>query len=188
MNGFRAWHIALLGGIIGLLILFYNGLWGDPTALPPVIISEPASEFSGPALYEEREIKLSDYKGKVVVLNFWASWCQECKLEHQTLLALRRRFANEPNFVMLGVNYQDEERLAKAYLEEHGNNFAHVRDLKGKISIDYGVYGVPETFVIDQNGIIRHKEIGPIIGDTYANLVKNVIEPLLRGEPPAQVS
>ncbi|MFQ5598323.1 MAG: redoxin domain-containing protein [Nitrospiria bacterium] len=179
MKGFRTWHFFLLTGILGLLVLFYKGLWGDPTALPPVIISEPAPEFVAPALLEEKEVTLSDHLGKVVVLNFWASWCAECKLEHRFLLAINKRFKNNPDFVMYGVNYQDKDNLAKEYLAMHGNNFEHVVDLKGAISIDYGVYGVPETFVIDREGVIRHKQIGPVMGDVYSHMVENIIEPLL---------
>ncbi|MFQ5949320.1 MAG: redoxin domain-containing protein [Nitrospiria bacterium] len=179
MRGFQSWHIVLLAGILGLLAIFYQGLWGNPSFIPPVIVSTPAPEISGPDLYRGTAVSLSHHKGKVVVLNFWASWCQECKLEHQSLLAIKKRFGEDPNFIMLGINYQDHEDLAKKYLQEHGNNFDHVRDLDGKISIDYGVYGVPETFVIDQQGIIRHKQIGPIIGEVYTNMVENIIEPLL---------
>lgn len=179
MKGFRTWHFFLLAGLIGLIALFYQGLWGDPTVLPPVIISEPAPDITAPALYEAKQISLREHRGKVVVLNFWASWCQECKLEHKFLLAINKRVESNPKFVMYGVNYQDKDDLAKAYLEQYGNNFEHMVDLKGKISIDYGVYGVPETFVIDQKGIIRHKQIGPIMGDVYSDIVQNVIEPLL---------
>lgn len=179
MKAFQTWHLFLLGGLIGLIALFYQGLWGDPTKLPPVIISEPAPDFTAPSLYKAENITLSDHLGKVVVLNFWASWCQECKLEHKFLLAINKRFEDNPDFVMYGVNYQDKDDLAKAYLDLHGNNFEHMVDLKGRISIDYGVYGVPETFVIDRKGVIRHKEIGPILGDTYSDLIKNVIVPLL---------
>jgi cytochrome c biogenesis protein CcmG, thiol:disulfide interchange protein DsbE len=181
MSGLRSWHVFLLAGILFLVFIFYQGLWGNPSFIPPVIVQTAAPEITGPELYQGRPVSLSEFKGKVVVLNFWASWCVECKLEHQSLLAINKRFSENPNFVMIGVNYQDKEDLAKQYLLEHGNNFQHVRDLKGRISIDYGVYGVPETFVIDQNGIIRHKQIGPIVGDAYSNLVENVIEPLLKG-------
>jgi len=179
--GIRGWQIALLAGILGLIILFYKGLWGNPNFIPPVIVGTPAPEITAPDLYQPKEVSLSQFRGKVVVLNFWASWCLECKLEHQNLLAIKKRYADNPNFVMLGVNYQDKEDLARQYLQEHGNNFEHVRDVKGRISIDYGVYGVPETFVIDQNGVIRHKQIGPIVGETYTYLVEGLIEPLLNG-------
>ncbi len=179
MKLLRAWHMLLVVGLFGLIILFYKGLWGDPTALPPVIIREPAPDFNAPSLYGEKKIRLSDYRGKVVVLNFWASWCLECKEEHKFLLAINKRFENNPDFVMYGVNYQDKDHLAKQYLDQLGNNFEHMVDLKGRISIDYGVYGVPETFVIDKRGIIRHKQVGPVMGDVFSDLVKNTIEPLL---------
>jgi cytochrome c biogenesis protein CcmG/thiol:disulfide interchange protein DsbE len=178
----KAWQIFLPFAILTLVIVFYHGLYGNPSYIPPVIINTPASDFSAPELYEGKTIRLSDYKGKVVVLNFWASWCKECALEHPSLLEIVERYKSNPDFVMLGVNYQDKENLAKEYLRQHGNNFTHVRDFSGKVSIDYGIYGVPETFVIDQKGMIRHKSIGPIIGNTYTNLTEKIIEPLLKGE------
>ncbi len=178
----RAWHVTLSLTILGLVYIFYRGLYGNASYIPPVIINTPAHEIVGPELYEGKEIRLSDYKGKVVVLNFWASWCRECALEHSSLLEMNERYKDNPQFVMLGINYQDKEDLAKGYLKQHGNNFTHIRDLSGKISIDYGIYGVPETFVIDQKGMIRHKSIGPIIGENYRRLVEEIIEPLLKGE------
>jgi len=182
MKSISSWHIFLLLGLFGLFFIFYQGLWGDPSALPPVIIAEPASDFIAPELYKKENIVLSEHLGKVVVLNFWASWCLECKLEHKFLLALNKHYEDNPDFVMYGVNYQDKDHLAQAYLKQHGNNFEHVVDLKGKISIDYGVYGVPETFVIDKKGIIRHKHIGPIVGDDYSDFIKTKIDPLLAEE------
>lgn len=178
----RLWHIVLLASIFGLVALFYEGLWGNPSYIPPVLVGQSAPSFAGPQLEKGGTLSLDQYRGKVVVLNFWASWCQECRLEHASLLEINKRFGQNPNFVMLGVNYQDKENLAMGYLAELGNNFIHVRDLTGRISIDYGVYGVPETYVIDQQGVIRHKAIGPIIGPTYNHLVNDVIEPLLRGQ------
>jgi len=178
----KTWQVFLPLVIVCLLVVFYHGLYGNPSYIPPVIVNTPAPDFIAPELYEGKAVRLLDYKGKVVMLNFWASWCRECALEHPSLLEINQRYANDPRFVMLGVNYQDKENLAKEYLEQHGNNFQHVRDFSGKISIDYGIYGVPETFVIDQQGMIRHKSIGPILGETYTNLIKEVIEPLLKGE------
>ncbi|HLG21755.1 MAG TPA: redoxin domain-containing protein [Candidatus Manganitrophaceae bacterium] len=178
----RLWHVVLMAGLLGLLALFYQGLWGNPTYIPPVLIGAAAPNFAGPDLDTGEVLSLDRFKGKVVVVNFWASWCVECKLEHPSLLEINKRFGRDPNFVMLGVNYQDKIELARGYLQEHGNSFRHIQDPDGKISIDYGVYGVPETFVIDQKGMIRHKQIGPIIGAAYTNLVENIIQPLLRGE------
>ncbi len=183
MRAWRAWHILLLSGISGLLYIFYTGLWGNPSYIPPVIVNTPAPGFTAPELYEGKPISLNQFKGKVVMLNFWASWCQECALEHAFLLEINDKFSKNPNFVMLGINYQDREALAKEYLKEHGNNFQHVRDETGTISIDYGVYGIPETFIIDPQGMIRHKSIGPIVGANYTHLIEKVIQPLLAGQP-----
>jgi cytochrome c biogenesis protein CcmG/thiol:disulfide interchange protein DsbE len=180
----RGWHIAVIVGVIGLLSLFYKGLWGNPQYIPPVLIGKPAPEFSGPDLYTGETLSLTQFQGKVVMVNFWASWCLECRDEHPNLLAIQKQFGDHPDFVMLGINYQDEEENAKKYLEVYGNAFRHVRDPDGKISIDYGVYGVPETFVFDRQGIIRYKHIGPIIGPTYPQLTNQVILPLLQGQPP----
>jgi len=185
---FRVWHLFLSLAIVGLIVILYHGLYQNPSYIPPVIINTPAPEIVGPELYQGKEIRLSDYKGKVVVLNFWASWCRECALEHSSLLEMNRRYQANPQFVMIGVNYQDKEDLAKEYLKQHGNNFIHVRDPSGKISIDYGIYGVPETFVIDQSGMIRYKSIGPLIGETAAGLMKDIIEPLLKGLPLSPLS
>ena len=180
----RGWHITLVLGVVGLLTLFYEGLWGDPKALPTVLIGTPAPVFAGPEVHSGELISSNRFQGKVIVINFWASWCQECKLEHKNLLEINERFSKNPNFVMLGINYQDNEKDALKYLEVYGSNFQHVRDLKGAIAIDYGVYGVPETFVFDQQGIIRYKQIGPIIGPAYPHLTDKIIQPLLNGQTP----
>ena len=116
-----------------------------------------------------------------MLVNFWASWCQECKLEHDNLLRLHDDYKHHPEFVMVGINYQDEEPEARAYLQRYGSSFSHVRDVNGTLAIDFGVYGVPETFVIDKRGVIRHKWIGPISDDVYADLTQNILTPLLEG-------
>ena len=163
--------------------MFYKGLWGDPRAIPTVLIGTQARPFSAPQLETGETLTLAGLQNKVILLNFWASWCLECRDEHPNLLALQKRFGDHPDFVMLGVNYQDREQDAKKYLEVYGNNFRHIRDLKGAISIDYGVYGVPETFVIDRQGTILFKYIGPLIGPTYTHLTENILQPLLQGRP-----
>lgn len=180
----RGWHIALMVGIVGLISLFYLGLWGDPRAIPSVLVGSAAPNFSGPEVNTGEIISLCHFSGKVVVLNFWASWCLECQQEHENLLAINRRFGDDPKFVMLGINYQDREEDARKYLKVFGNNFQHVRDLKGTTSIDFGVYGVPETFVLDPQGIIRYKQVGPIVGLAYTHLTDKVIQPLMQGTPP----
>lgn len=179
----RLTQAILLIVLFGLLALFYQGLWGDPRSLPTVLIGTKAPSFEGPDVETGETISFEQFRGKVVLLNFWASWCYECKVEHQDILRLHREFQQYPDFVMLGVNYQDKIPDALAYLRRHGSTFRHVRDVTGSLAIDYGVYGVPETFVIDRDGIIRHKWVGPIVGPTYTNLTQKVLLPLLKGAP-----
>ena len=180
----QTWHVFLVLGVFSLLALFYQGLWGDPRHIPSVLVGQPAQSFSAVDLHSGEMVSLDQYRGKVVVLNFWASWCQECRLEHENLLAINRRFGDHPEFVMLGVDYQDTVKAALAYLRRYGSNSRHVRDTGGVISIGYGVYGVPETFVLDQQGVIRFKHVGPIMGAVYSHLTEEIIVPLLKGELP----
>ena len=175
----RGLQIFLVVGLLALFALFYQGLWGDPRSIPTVLIGTAAPTFTGPDVESGETISLDQYKGKVVLLNFWASWCYECKVEHKDILRLHQQFKDHPDFVMLGVNYQDKLPDAQQYLKTYGSSFRHVRDIKGTLAIDYGVYGVPETFVIDQQGIIRHKWVGPIVGHVYTNLTERVLTPLL---------
>ena len=181
----RITQITMVGILLALLILFYQGLWGDPRHIPTVLVGTEAPSFAGPDVETGKPLSSDQFQGKVIVLNFWASWCYECKVEHENILRLHKEFKDHPNFVMLGVNYQDEVPDAKAYLKQFGSTFRHVRDVKGALAIDYGVYGVPETFVIDQQGIIRHKWVGPIVGEVYTNLTEKVLNPLLNQSPTA---
>jgi cytochrome c biogenesis protein CcmG/thiol:disulfide interchange protein DsbE len=176
-------QLTLVVVLLGLFALFYQGLWGDPRHIPTVLIGTDAPMVEGPDVETGQTISLEQFKGKVILLNFWASWCYECKVEHESVLQLHQLFKDDPNFVMLGINYQDKLPDAKKYLKEYGTTFSHMRDLKGQLAIDYGVYGVPETFVIDQQGKIRYKYVGPVTGHMYTTITQNVIAPLLKGEP-----
>jgi cytochrome c biogenesis protein CcmG, thiol:disulfide interchange protein DsbE len=180
----RIWHVVVVATLIGLFLLFYEGLWGDPSAIPTVLIGTPAPTFSGPNVVTGDTIDLTKYRGKVVMINFWASWCQECRVEHENLLALYNQFRTNPDFVMLGIDYQDKLEDAREYLDIHSSPFQQVRDVNGTISIDYGVYGVPETFIIDKQGVIRHKQVGPIVGPSYNLLTERVLPTLLQGPGP----
>lgn len=177
----RGWQVTLVVALLGLFVLFYQGLWGNPRYIPTILVGTPAPVFAAPQVGVSEELSMDQFKGKVVFLNFWASWCLECRLEHTNLLALNEQFSRDQNFVMLGVNYQDKEPDAIEYLKTYGSSFRHVRDLKGSIAFDYGVYGVPETFVIDQHGVIRCKTIGPIVGSVYANYTQRILPALLQG-------
>lgn len=136
------------------------GLKLDPKKVPSPFIDKPAPEFSLPQLMSpEASVGTADMRGKVWLLNVWASWCVSCRAEHPLFNAL----AETGEVEILGLNYKDERADAIRWLDRLGNPYSHIAfDLKGQVGIDWGVYGVPETFVIDKKGVVRYKHIGPV--------------------------
>ena len=143
-----------------LTVLLAVGLRLDPREVPSPYIGKSAPAFTLPTLYQSGSyISPADLKGKVWLLNVWASWCGACRAEHNVL----NRLVKNHQVEIVGLNYKDGSREAKQWLKKLGNPYAKVAvDQEGLAGIDWGVYGVPETFVIDQNGIIRYKNIGPV--------------------------
>ncbi len=150
------------------------GLKLDPREVPSPLIDKPAPGFTAALLARpEVTIRREDMLGKVWLLNVWASWCVACREEHPVLVAYSRR-AGVPIY---GLNYKDKRADALAWLGELGDPYAaSLSDPEGRIGIDFGVYGVPETFVIDRQGVVRMKQIGPV---TPA-VLRDKIDPLLR--------
>jgi len=134
---------------------------GDPDAIPSALVGRPAPPFELPPLEGTGlpGLASADLKGRVTVVNVFASWCGPCRLEHPQLIEL----AEDDRIHLVGINYKDVTRNAVGFLDELGNPYAAIGvDSNGRAAIDWGVYGVPETFVVDADGIIRHKQIGPI--------------------------
>ncbi len=154
-------YLLPLGLFIGLVILFIYGLQNDPRRIPSPLIDKPAPAFNLPTLHTpETNIQLEDLKGQVSLINVWASWCAACRTEHPLLVNARTKDAS---LNLYGLNYKDKREDALQWLEQLGNPYIEsAYDEAGSIGIDYGVYGVPETFVLDKQGIIRYKHIGPI--------------------------
>jgi len=151
----------------------YVGLSLDPREVPSPLVGKAAPAFTLPQLRDpSKKFSPQDMKGKVWLLNVWASWCSACKEEHLVLMDLSRQ-----NLVPIyGMDYKDKREDGLAVLREAGDPYTlAVSDIEGRIGIDYGVYGVPETYVIDKQGIIRYKQIGPV---TAQNLRDKII-PLL---------
>lgn len=180
----KVWKIAIIVGLVAFIALFYQGLFLNPREAVRVdqLQGTKGMPFSAQELNTGETFSLEQYKGKVVLLNFWASWCTECRTEHNNLLALNNAFGKDPNFVMLGVVYQDKPEAAKDFLRRLGSNYPHLADPSGKIAMDYGVYGVPESFLIDRNGVIRCKLAGPMIGDQLDKVAYRWLTPMLKGQ------
>ena len=143
-----------------LIVLLGYGLTRRPDILPSAFIDKPAPAFDLPTLASDRErISAADLKGSVTLVNVWASWCVACRAEHELITAVSRR----TGVPVVGLNYKDTKEDALRWLGRYGNPFAVVAfDPSGAVGIDWGVSAVPETFVIDAEGIIRYKVVGPI--------------------------
>jgi cytochrome c biogenesis protein CcmG/thiol:disulfide interchange protein DsbE len=159
-----------------LVVFLAIGLKLDPREVPSPLVGKPAPDFTLPVLDEPAaQFSPDDYLGKVWLLNVWASWCSGCRVEHDLLLQL----AGTGLVPIVGMDYKDTDVDARRWLKGLGNPYEIVvTDVDGKAGIDWGVYGVPETFVIDKKGIIRHKHIGPVteaaINETILPLVQNL--------------
>lgn len=162
----------VLFALLGLLLAY--GLRLDPRKIPSPLVNKPLPAFSLPTLDDpKRIVAKDDLKGQPVLINVWASWCSACRDEHPLLVDLSRSGAVR----IVGLNYKDQPNDARGVLARDGNPYSIVLvDADGRTGIDWGVYGVPETFVVDRDGIIRYKHIGPITPDA----LKNSILPLVR--------
>ena len=139
----------------------WKGLSHDPREIKSVLIDKPAPAFTLDVLGSpERKFSPAEFRGKVWLLNVWGSWCASCVAEHPVLIA----FSKSSSVPLVGFNWKDKPDAAKAWLAKHGGDpyTFSVADLDGRVAIDYGVYGAPETFVIDREGVIRYKHIGPM--------------------------
>jgi cytochrome c biogenesis protein CcmG, thiol:disulfide interchange protein DsbE len=153
---------------------FAVGLRLNPREVPSPLIGKPAPAFNLAVLAKpETRIAAADLRGKVWVLNVWASWCVPCRIEHPQITEL----AKTSGVPVYGLNYKDKPADATAWLAKFGDPFAAtLSDLDGLVGIEYGVYGVPETFIVDKAGVIRHKHIGPVTPDA----LKDELLPMIR--------
>jgi len=163
--------LVLFAVLVGFL---WHGLSLNPREVPSPLIGKPAPEFELTRLDQPaKAISEKDLRGQVWLLNVWASWCVSCMEEHPVLV----QFASQNVVPIYGLNYKDQHDQALALLKQLGDPYvASAVDADGRVGIDYGVYGVPETYVIDQAGVIRLKHIGPVTPET----VEKKIAPLLK--------
>lgn len=165
--------LALFGVLVGFLAI---GLNRDPHEVPSPLINKAAPQFKVPQLLlADKTFAPADLKGKVWMLNVWASWCVACRVEHPLLVQL----AQSQVVPLIGLDYKDKRADAMKFLGQHGDPYdLSAFDADGRVGIDYGVYGVPETFIIDKNGIIRHKQIGPITPEALEKTILPLLDKL----------
>lgn len=175
------WRFVLVpAAFIVLLGFFLVGLFRDPTLVPSPLINQPAPAFELPQLLvPERTLGLVDLTtGEPVLLNVWATWCVGCRQEHGLLVDLARR----GEIPIYGLNWKDDREAAIHWLQRLGDPYVSTAvDADGRVAIDWGVYGAPETFLLDGQGVIRYKHIGPLTEDIWQREFRPRIEALQQG-------
>lgn len=156
-----------------IISVLWRGLNLHPNLIPSPLINKPAPFLSLPNLFDSKKMVANkNWLGHVVLVNVWASWCTACAEEQATLVHL----AADEHLFFIGLNYKDDNFSAKQWLKLRGNPYQMVAvDQSGMTAIDWGVYGVPETFVLDKKGVVRYKQIGPINAETWINHLKPLL-------------
>jgi len=168
-------YLLPLGIFVVMAVFLGIGLTLDPKEVPSPFIGKPAPQFSLPRLDNGESFSPTEMKGKVWFLNVWATWCVSCRAEHATMVG----FSRQNLIPIVGLNYKDDNGEARRWLQRLGNPYyANAVDADGRVAIDWGVYGAPETFLIDKKGIVRYKQIGPVtpqaLSETLIPMIKQL--------------
>lgn len=156
-----------------IVVILWRGLFLHPNQVPSPLVNKAAPEFQLPTLFDAKQATQKDFLGKVTLVNVWATWCYACAQEHEFILHL----AKDEHVNFYGLNYKDDPVSAKKWLFEYGNPYQIVAvDQTGSAAIDWGVYGAPETFVVDKKGIIRYKQIGPITSEVWEKTLRPLVK------------
>ncbi len=158
---------------IAIIALLWRGLSLHPNQIPSPLLNKPAPAFALPDLYHvNNTVSNKDFAGHVTLFNVWATWCYACAAEHAKLVEL----ADKEHVFIIGLNYKDNTDAAKKWLLENGNPYKKIAvDETGNTAIDWGVYGAPETFIVDKKGMIRYKQIGPITDEVWQQQLKPLV-------------
>ena len=172
----KARYLIPLGIFLVMVVFLGIGLTKDPRDVPSVLIDKPVSTFALRDLFDpNRQVRSEDMRGRVWLLNVWGTWCPECWREHDFLMYL----AQQEKFPIVGIDWRDDENEAKRFLREKGNPFIAVGvDPESLAIMDLGVYGAPETFLIDKQGVIRKKHKGAMTSQVWRDEFKPLIEEL----------
>lgn len=165
---------------VGLVVLLAFGLTRDPRLVPSPLVGKPAPEFTLPLLHSpEQQLRLADLRGRVTLLNVWATWCLSCRQEHDMLVEI----AKSGTVPIYGLDYKDNRDDAKRWLEQLGDPYTAVGfDGDGRVAIDFGVYGAPETYVLGPDGTIAYKHIGPITPEVWERTLLPIVNQLQGGK------
>jgi cytochrome c biogenesis protein CcmG, thiol:disulfide interchange protein DsbE len=170
----RLWRWLIPLAAVPVLALLAYGFRVSPRDIPSPLVGRPAPTFALATL-DGAPLSLAGHRGKVVVLNFWASWCYPACYEEAPVLERNWRDYRERGVVVVGVDIQDTREAAEKFVGDFGLTFPVARDLKGTVSVDYGVYGVPETFFLDRQGRIRVKHVGAVTDDVFRKTVDRLL-------------
>jgi cytochrome c biogenesis protein CcmG/thiol:disulfide interchange protein DsbE len=155
---------------VGMAAFLFRGLSLDPRAMPSALIDRPLPEFNLPVLGQERLLSREDIVGEAALLNVWATWCVSCRVEHPYLIQI-----GASGVPIYGINYKDEDAAAGRWLAELGDPYrANIADREGSLGLDLGVYGAPETYLVDAAGVVRYRHVGVVDERVW----KTILQPL----------
>ncbi len=174
--------LALSVACAALVVVLAKGFGRDPHQVPFMLRGQPAPSFTLKTLQTGEVVSLEKLRGKPVVLNFWSTWCGPCRVEHPVLDWAFRQYGSQAHF--LGSIFEDTEENARAYIARAGSPYPQLVDPKSQMAVDYGVAGVPETYFIDAEGIIRDKFVGPLSPSSFAAQMRALMGPRASAELP----
>ena len=178
--GWLWWTVGAVTIVVVLVGAAFGARFGlDPSTVDSPMIGQRIPDVTLPRLEGDGDVTLRDVDAEVTVVNFWASWCVPCRNEHDDLLAAATRYEDD-GVRFFGIVYQDQDDRAVEFLDELGRGYDHLVDPGSKAALDFGVFGIPETYVIDADGVIRAK----IVGESDVDLLSRTIEDVLAGRQP----
>lgn len=157
---------------VPLVVLLASGFGHDPNAVHSPIVGHAAPSFALRAFNGTR-VSTAALRGEPTIVNFWASWCVSCKQEHQALLEAWRQYSHKVAFV--GIDYQDHLSDARSFLRANGGGWAQLQDPGGRVAIDFGVYGVPETYFVNRHGVVVYKSTGPVTPSVLKAQIQRIL-------------
>lgn len=168
-----------ISAFVALMVAFFLLIGQDKTELPSQLIDRPVPIFEVEDLLQENLVHTQDdFKGKITLLNVWASWCPSCYTEHP----FWKKYAENKELTLVGLNYRDEKNKALNFLQKQGNFYQwNLFDNNGRLGIEFGVYGAPETFLIDPNGKVRYRHVGVVSPKVYQEIFLPLIEKIKKG-------